>query len=46
MKAVVIVSAARITMHIAYELNRRGGGYVVAAICGGLAQGEAIILKV
>jgi acetyl-CoA C-acetyltransferase len=39
-------SAARITMHIAYELNRRGGGYGVAAICGGLAQGEAIILKV
>jgi acetyl-CoA C-acetyltransferase len=39
-------TAARITMHIAYELNRRGGGYGVAAICGGLAQGEAIILKV
>jgi len=39
-------SAARITMHAAYELNRRGGGYGVAAICGGLAQGEAIILKV
>ncbi len=39
-------SAARITMHTAYELNRRGGGYGVAAICGGLAQGEAIILKV
>jgi acetyl-CoA C-acetyltransferase len=39
-------SAARITMHMAYELNRRGGGYGVAAICGGLAQGEAIILKV
>lgn len=39
-------SAARITMHIAYELNRRGEGYGVAAICGGLAQGEAIILKV
>ncbi len=39
-------TAARLTMHIAYELNRRGGGYGVAAICGGLAQGEAIILKV
>jgi len=39
-------SAARLTMHVAYELNRRGGGYGVAAICGGLAQGEAIILKV
>jgi acetyl-CoA C-acetyltransferase len=39
-------SAARLTMHIAYELQRRGGGYGVAAICGGLAQGEAVILKV
>ncbi|HUH64909.1 MAG TPA: thiolase family protein [Syntrophales bacterium] len=39
-------SAARITMTLAYELKRRGGGYGVAAICGGLAQGEAVILKV
>ncbi|MGC9196690.1 MAG: thiolase family protein [Syntrophobacteraceae bacterium] len=39
-------SAARITMTMAYELRRRGGGYGVAAICGGLAQGEAVILKV
>lgn len=39
-------SAARITMTLAYELKRRGGGYGVAAICGGLAQGEAIIIKV
>jgi len=39
-------SAARITMTLAHELRRRGGGYGVAAICGGLAQGEAVILKV
>ena len=39
-------SAARITMALAYELKRRGGGYGVAAICGGLAQGEAVIIKV
>ncbi len=39
-------SAARITMTLAYELRRRGGGYGVASICGGLAQGEAIIIKV
>jgi len=39
-------SAARITMTLAYELKRRGGGYGVAAICGGLAQGEAVIIKV
>lgn len=39
-------SAARITMTLAYELRRRGGGYGVASICGGLAQGEAVIIKV
>jgi acetyl-CoA C-acetyltransferase len=39
-------SAARITMTMAYELRRRTGGYGVASICGGLAQGEAVILKV
>jgi acetyl-CoA C-acetyltransferase len=39
-------SAARITMHLAYELRRRGGGYGVSVICGGLAQGEAVILRV
>ncbi len=39
-------SANRIVMHLARELGRQGGGYGVAAICGGLAQGEAIMLKV
>ena len=39
-------SAARITLHLAYELKLRGGGYGIASICGGLAQGEAVILKV
>ncbi|OPY06318.1 MAG: Acetyl-CoA acetyltransferase [Syntrophaceae bacterium PtaB.Bin038] len=39
-------SAGRIAMTLAYELRRRGGGVGVAAICGGLAQGEAVILKV
>jgi acetyl-CoA C-acetyltransferase len=39
-------TAARITMTLVYELRRRGGGYGVAAICGGLAQGEAVIVKV
>jgi len=33
-------------MTLAYELRRRGGGAGVAAICGGLAQGEAVVLKV
>lgn len=39
-------SAGRIAMTLAYELRRRGGGWGVAAICGGLAQGEAVILRV
>jgi len=39
-------SGGRITMTLMYELRRRGGGYGVAAICGGLAQGAATILKV
>lgn len=39
-------SGARITMALAYELKRRGGGRGVAAICGGLSQGEALIVSV
>ena len=39
-------SGARVTMTLMYELQRRGGGIGVAAICGGLSQGEAIMVKV
>ncbi|MGV8080057.1 MAG: thiolase family protein [Syntrophales bacterium] len=39
-------SGARIAMTMMYELRRRGGGLGVAAICGGLSQGEALLLKV
>jgi acetyl-CoA C-acetyltransferase len=39
-------SAQRITMSMFYELMRRGGGTGVAAICGGVAQGEGIVIKV
>jgi len=39
-------SGARITMTLMYELRRRGGGQGVAAICGGLAQGDAVVLEV
>ncbi len=39
-------SGARITMTLMYELMRRGGGSGVAAICGGLSQGEALMLTV
>jgi acetyl-CoA C-acetyltransferase len=39
-------SGARITMTLMYELMRRGGGRGVAAICGGLGQGESLVLSV
>jgi acetyl-CoA C-acetyltransferase len=38
-------SGARITMALVYELIRRGGGEGVAAICGGLSQGEAVLIR-
>lgn len=39
-------SAARLVMTLMYELRRRGGGYGIAAICGGLSQGDAVLIKV
>ena len=39
------MSGARITLHAALELKRRGSGYAVAALCGGGGQGEALILR-
>ncbi len=39
-------SGARIMMNLIYELRRRGGGYAMGSICGGLAQADACILKV
>jgi acetyl-CoA C-acetyltransferase len=39
-------SGARIIMTLCYELKRRGGGLAIGAICGGLAQADACILKV
>jgi acetyl-CoA C-acetyltransferase len=38
-------SGARILMHLAYALRRRGGGYGAAGICSGMAQGEATIIR-
>ncbi len=40
------MSGARIVLHLAYELKRRGGGLGAAALCGGGGQGDALILKV
>jgi acetyl-CoA C-acetyltransferase len=39
-------SGARIMMTLAYELRRRGGGYAIGAICGGLAQADACVINV
>ena len=39
-------SGARIAMNLMYELRERGGGYALGAICGGLAQADATIIKV
>jgi acetyl-CoA C-acetyltransferase len=39
-------SGARITLHLALELKRRGGGVGAAALCGGGGQGDALILRV
>lgn len=39
-------SGARLIMNLMYELRRRGGGYAMGAICGGLAQADATIIKV
>ncbi|MEO6821565.1 MAG: acetyl-CoA C-acetyltransferase [Candidatus Nanopelagicales bacterium] len=40
------MSGARITLHLALELKRRGGGVGAAALCGGGGQGDALILHV
>lgn len=38
-------SGLRIAMALTYELRRRGGGQGVAAVCGGLTQGEAVLIR-
>ncbi|MEW1545363.1 acetyl-CoA C-acetyltransferase [Streptomyces tsukubensis] len=40
------MSGARIALHLALELRRRGGGTGAAALCGGGGQGDALILRV
>jgi acetyl-CoA C-acetyltransferase len=40
------MSGARILLHLALELKRRGGGVGAAALCGGGGQGDALIIKV
>ncbi|WP_431684000.1 acetyl-CoA C-acetyltransferase [Kitasatospora sp. KL5] len=40
------MSGARLVLHLALELQRRGGGTGAAALCGGGGQGDALIIKV
>ena len=40
------MSGARITLHLALELKRRGGGVGAAALCGGGGQGDGLIVRV
>ena len=40
------MSGARLALHLALELRRRGGGIGAAALCGGGGQGDALILRV
>jgi acetyl-CoA C-acetyltransferase len=40
------MSGARLVLHLALELKRRGGGTGAAALCGGGGQGDALILRV
>jgi acetyl-CoA C-acetyltransferase len=40
------MSGARIVLHLALELKRRGGGVGAAALCGGGGQGDALLIRV
>lgn len=40
------MSGARIVLHLAHELSRRGGGLGAAALCGGGGQGDALLIRV
>ncbi|RDI62977.1 acetyl-CoA C-acetyltransferase [Nocardia pseudobrasiliensis] len=39
------MSGARLVLHLALELKRRGGGIGAAALCGGGGQGDALIIR-
>jgi acetyl-CoA C-acetyltransferase len=40
------MSGARLVLHLALELRRRGGGVGAAALCGGGGQGDALVVRV
>jgi acetyl-CoA C-acetyltransferase len=39
------MSGTRLALTLLHELRRRGGGYGVAALCGGGGQGDAVLLR-
>jgi acetyl-CoA C-acetyltransferase len=39
-------TGARMAMTLMYELRRRGGGVGLATLCGGIGEGEAVIVSV
>lgn len=39
-------SGLRLIMTLMYELRRRGGGKGIACLCGGLAQGDGVLIEV
>ncbi len=40
------MSGARLILHLALELKRRGGGLGAAGLCGGGGQGDALLIRV
>ena len=40
------MSGARLILHLAMELKRRGGGLGAAGLCGGGGQGDALLIRV
>jgi acetyl-CoA C-acetyltransferase len=39
-------TGARMVMTLAYELRRRGGGVGLVTLCGGVGEGEAVLIRV
>ena len=39
-------TGVRMLLSLGYELRRRGGGYGLATICGGIGEAESIVLRV
>jgi len=44
--AALRADAARLVLTVAHELRRRGGGLGLATLCGGIGEGECVIVRV